>query len=128
VPEGRLVTVPYAPIDEYAAEMAHMDVGIVPLADSVFNQAKSALKGLEYAAIGLPYVASPTLPYQMAHKEGLNGFLARKPAEWVAYLSKLLGNAEFRVQTGMRNKEMMSTLTIEAQVGRWISAWESVCS
>ena len=128
IPESRLETVPYAPIDEYAAEMAHMDVGIVPLADSRFNQAKSALKGLEYAAIGLPYVASPTLPYQMAHLAGLDGFLASKPATWITFLSKLLGNRDFRVETGQKNKEMMKSLTIEAQVGRWIEAWESVCS
>jgi glycosyltransferase involved in cell wall biosynthesis len=128
IPEGRLETVEYAPIDRYAAEMAHMDVGIVPLADSRFNEGKSALKGLEYSAIGLPWVASPTIPYQMAHLAGLDGYLAAKPAQWTAFLSKLLGNPTLRAETGLKNKEMMRAMTIEAQVGRWIEAWESVCS
>lgn len=128
VPEGRLETVPYAPIDEYAAEMAHMDVGIVPLADSEFNQAKSALKGLEYAAIGLPYVASDTFPYYEAHQMGLRGYLAPKPAAWKAYLSRLLANTDFRLTIGSQNKEIMRNFTIGAQVWRWIEAWESVCS
>lgn len=128
VAESRLVTVPYAPIDQYAAEMAHMDVGIVPLADTPFNQGKSALKGLEYAAIGLPYVASRTLPYAFAWQEGLKGYLASKPADWKFHLSKLLGDADLRAEIGSTNKEIMQKLTIEAQVGRWIEAWESVCS
>lgn len=127
IPEGRLETVPYAPIDEYAAEMAHMDVGIVPLALTPFNEAKSALKGLEYAAIGLPFVASPTFPYLEAWDQGLHGYIASKPAEWKFQLSRLLGNADLRAEIGSKNKEIMRNLTIQAQVGRWIDAWESVC-
>jgi hypothetical protein len=63
----------------------------------------------------------------MAHLAGLNGYLAAKPAGWVAFLSKMLGNADLRLETGQKNKEMMKDLTIEAQAGRWIEAWESVC-
>jgi len=128
IPESAIQSDPYAPIDVYAHFTANMDVGIVPLAMTAFNQAKSALKGLEYAAVGLPYVASPTDPYISAHSEGLMGYLARKPAQWVAFLSNLLSNAEMRAEIGGRNREMMESRTIEAQAGRWIEAWESVCS
>ncbi len=34
-------------------------VGIAPLVDRPFNRSKSWIKGLEYSAFGLPFVASP---------------------------------------------------------------------
>ena len=32
----------------------HFDIGIAPLVGSTFNRAKSSLKALDYAALGLP--------------------------------------------------------------------------
>lgn len=128
VPQSAIRSDPYAPIDLYAHFVANMDVGIVPLAITPFNQAKSSLKGLEYAAVGLPYIASPTDPYIEARDSGLKGYLASKPPHWVAFMSNLLSNPDLRAEIGYQNREMMESRTIEAQVGRWIDAWESVCS
>ena len=36
----------------------HWDIGIAPLADTPFNRCKSAVKTLDYAALGLPVLAS----------------------------------------------------------------------
>lgn len=127
IPESAISSDPYAPIDVYAHFVANMDVGIVPLALTRFNQAKSALKGLEYAAVGLPFVASPTDPYIEAHKSGLRGYLAHKPAIWKALLTQLLAFSSLREEVGYENRLFMQNQTIEAQVGRWIDAWESVC-
>jgi hypothetical protein len=41
-------------------------VGLVPLTRGPFNEAKSYLKGLEYAAAGIPFIATPTEEYQVA--------------------------------------------------------------
>ena len=48
----------------FHAQVAQLDTGIVPLQRSRFNEAKSNLKGLEYAALGVPFVASPTAEYE----------------------------------------------------------------
>jgi glycosyltransferase involved in cell wall biosynthesis len=44
--------------------MATWDVGIAPLVDIPFNAARSDIKLKEYAAAGLPWLASPVGPYQ----------------------------------------------------------------
>ena len=55
------------------------------------NDAKSDLKGLEYAASGIPFVASPSRPYrQLADDWGDCVRLANKPADWVKHLRRLL--------------------------------------
>lgn len=48
----------------YPRQVADLDVGLVPLADNAFNRAKSWLKGMEYAALGVPFVASPRAEYE----------------------------------------------------------------
>jgi hypothetical protein len=42
---------------------AGFDIGIAPLADSSFNRARSNVNLKEYAALGIPWLASPVAPY-----------------------------------------------------------------
>lgn len=52
------------------------DVGVAPLTDTLFNQAKSHIKWLEYAGIGALTVATPTGEYAGSIKNGVTGMLA----------------------------------------------------
>jgi hypothetical protein len=54
----------------YPQVIAGLDVGLVPLADSRFNRCKSWLKGIEYASLGVPFVASPLPEYLRLAGEG----------------------------------------------------------
>lgn len=66
-------------------------IGLVPLRSTPFNEAKSDLKGLEYAAAGIPFVASPSSSYQQLRCTWGNSVqLARKPVEWLKALRRLL--------------------------------------
>lgn len=65
-----------------------LDVGIVPLAEVAFNRAKSWIKGLEYAAAGVPFVAQATEEYVELARRGA-GLVARTRAEWAEHLSSL---------------------------------------
>lgn len=51
------------------------DVGIAPLAPTVFNRGKSGLKHWEYTALGAVTVASDLEPYRDVIAEGRTGFL-----------------------------------------------------
>ncbi len=111
------------PFDQYPKELARFDVGIVPLADTVFNRAKSALKGLEYAAVGVPFVASSTCPdYVRIADDGI-GLLAKpRSRDWRRKVALLLDHPERiaeRTKDAVRQK-----YTYEQNGWRWVEAWE----
>jgi hypothetical protein len=66
-----------------------IDIGIVPLTKNQFNEAKSNLKGLEYALSGIPFIASDTKEYQDLADLGA-GRIAKSSKDWMKHLTKLL--------------------------------------
>lgn len=115
-------TTGWVDIDRYPHEYAQLDVALVPLQPNLFNEAKSYLKGLEAAALGVPFIASPTGPY----RELLTniGTHAETPAEWweeIRYLYSDVGETEDQAQRG---REYAKTQTIEGNAWRWMEAWE----
>lgn len=76
-----------APTD-YPDLLTGIDIGIVPLADVPFNRAKSWIKGLEYAAAGIPFVAQATPEYVELAAQGA-GLVAGSPGQWRLQLDAL---------------------------------------
>jgi hypothetical protein len=113
----------WVPFDRYPHEVARLDVGIVPLHDSVFNRAKSALKGAEYAALGVVPVMSATPDNQRLHGLGV-GVLAGHAQQWKKHLVRLLDNGALRDEMAGTGREVMATQTYEGNCGRWADAWE----
>lgn len=113
----------FVDIDRYPYEMARLDVGIVPLEDSGFNRAKSWLKMMEYAALGVAPVGSPTDPnVEFATKYGLP--LAGKPKDWERWIRRLVTDESFRVELAGRAREAMQGETVEKNAHYWMEAWE----
>lgn len=81
------------------------DIGLVPLNDIPFNHAKSALKGLEYAAAGIPFVAQELPEYVMLAESGV-GVTAGTDAEWIEQVTRLLDPQE-RANDAARNCEAL---------------------
>ncbi len=75
-----------------------IDVQLVPLTDHHYSRGKSCLKGLESAAQGIPFVASPHEEYRWLGCGHLAGSdLAHQPAAaWIAALERTLDPAERR--------------------------------
>jgi hypothetical protein len=82
------------------------DIGIVPLNDVVFNMAKSWIKGIEYAAAGIPFIASPSAEYKRLHHRYGIGRLAETTDEWVAHFREL-SDVEVRVAEAERNRALV---------------------
>lgn len=113
--------------DQYPREVARLDVGIVPLSDSVFNRAKSALKGAEYAALGVVPVMSPTPDNQRLHGLGV-GLLAENPQQWKKQIVRLVSHPDHRAEYVERGRRQMATQTYEGNCGRWMDTWERTLS
>jgi hypothetical protein len=100
-----------------------MDVGIVPLEDTDFNAAKSRLKGLEMAAVGVPFVASPRDEYQRLHRLGA-GLLADRPRDWRRHLTRLVRDGDYREELADRGRAVAAAETYENHADRWWAAWQ----
>jgi hypothetical protein len=104
--------------------LAEFDVGIVPLSANRFATAKSWLKGIEYAAAGVPAVASPAPEYRhMAHQDGC--LLANSPDEWFTHLHRLLDIPSYRAERIAAGLDMARQWTYESRAHEWAEVWNT---
>jgi len=82
------------------------DIGLAPLLDTPFNRCKSAIKLMDYAAIGLPVVASEQAEYRRAFgdSDGVR-FVPNTVEAWVESLSQLIDSEALRRKEGARAHE-----------------------
>lgn len=73
--------------------LARSHVGIMPLPDDAFSRGKSAFKLIQYAAAGLPVIASPVGENCRVVEDGKTGFLAASPEAWSEALGKLVNDS-----------------------------------
>ena len=89
IPRDRVTTQPLVPMNQYRDLFTQFDIGLVPLLDIPFNRAKSTIKGQEYAAAGIPFVAQDLPEYVRLSEMGV-GRVAHTADDWVAQLTGLL--------------------------------------
>jgi glycosyltransferase involved in cell wall biosynthesis len=102
------------------------DVGLVPLVRNEFNEGKSWLKGLEYAACGIPSIASPTQPYRAFIEDGVTGRLAAKPGDFIDALDDALDDLDKWRTMGVRAHHRAADFSLDNRIGEWID-WYSRC-
>lgn len=113
------------PLQFWAQRIAETyDVGMLPLAMTSFNTAKSRLKAIEHMAVGVPWVASPREEYRRVHRESGCGLLADNPKDWHAKVKLLLEDQILAKEQAEAGKAWMSDQTYQAQAWRWAEAWE----
>jgi glycosyltransferase involved in cell wall biosynthesis len=104
-----------------AKELAIFDVGIMPLPNEDFERGKSALKLIQYFAVGIPAVASPVGANCDVIDPGINGFLAENVNDWVAGLSTLLGDHNLRQEMGTAGRSKVESLySVQANFPLWL--------
>lgn len=100
------------------------DIGLAPLAMKPFDYSKSNIKVLEYAARGIPAIATDCDIYRSFIKHGENGFLVREGHEWLHYLSILASDDALRLKMGEAARTDARNWTIEQHYVRWEQAYE----
>jgi glycosyltransferase involved in cell wall biosynthesis len=106
--------VPYMQLAEAAAAF---DIGIAPLADIDFNRARSNVKLKEYAAAGVPWLASPVRPYaDMGERQG--GRLVADD-RWHEELSRLIDKGRERRKLAKAGRKWVAGETLMANVTTW---------
>jgi hypothetical protein len=102
------------------------DIGLAPLAPKEFNSSKSNIKVLEYAARGIPSIATDCDVYGSFIRHGENGFLVKRDHEWLKYLSILAEDDGLRAKMGEAARQDAAKCTIEGNYELWEQAYSSL--
>jgi O-antigen biosynthesis protein len=98
--DDRLRQMPACRYPEYLALLAASDIAIAPLSPVRFNDAKSNIKFLEAASVGVPSVCSPRSAFVHAVRHNETGLLAETPDEWHQSLMALVADPDLRRRMG----------------------------
>jgi len=111
----------HVPIAELTRRLADFDLGIVPLADTPFNRGRSNVKAREYAAAGVPWLASPVGAYE--HLGPDEGGRLVEDGGWFDALDELIRSRRDRAKQGKRAKAWAERETIWNMAGVWEQAF-----
>lgn len=103
-------TLPLVQPSEYP-DLFAFDIGLVPLTNTPFNLSKSYIKGLEYAAAGIPFIASNVGEYVRLRDEFQIGRIAKKPGDWKKHVMALR-DPEVRAREAFENRIKLEAFDI----------------
>jgi glycosyltransferase involved in cell wall biosynthesis len=105
------------PFGVLPARIGGWDIAIAPLADIPWNHGRSDIKIKEYAASGVPWLASPVTPYRELG-EAQGGRLVPDDG-WYDALARLVEGRRDRRKLGRKAKGWAKGLTIDAAAANW---------
>lgn len=125
--EGEMHNYPGEALDNYPMILASKgwDIGLAPVINNSFGNAKSDLKIKEYSAIGVPVVASSVTPYKDAAKGGASILFADTYDEWYTNIKKLIKDKSLREKIRHKNKKWVDEYWIQNNVERIMGVYVS---
>lgn len=108
-------------VDRFPRALASMDIdiGLIVVEDNEFSRAKSNIKWMEYALLGIPAVSSDCEPYRSTNAVLVdNSFDA-----WVSAISSMVESAEKRATIGSEARRMVKSLSIRRHARRWLEVY-----
>lgn len=105
------------PFPELPDMISQFDVGLAPIANVSFNRVRSNVKVKEYAAAGVPWLASPIGPYKELGEEQGGRLVA--DYRWADELNAIVEDADARARLAERSAAWGRTQTVSANVDQW---------
>lgn len=87
----------YASFVQWIRDNNRWQFGIIPLKNTNFNEKKTYIKFLDYAALGIPAICSEIDPYSEIVRDGQNGLIIKNDVEsWYRAIKKMIEDADLR--------------------------------
>ena len=86
------------------------DIGVYPLFDDEWAKGKCGFKAIQFMACGVPVVAAAVGVNRDIIDDGVTGFSAMTPGDWIEKLGRLIDDPVFRARMGLAGRR-----TIEAR-------------
>lgn len=102
------------------------DIGLAPLASNIFNRSKSHIRCLEYAALGIPVIASDEPAYRDIVIDGVTGFLIGRDHQWQTRLRDLANDEAMRTEMGAKAREHAASWAIQDGYRLWERAYQQL--
>lgn len=103
--------------DSEVAEIETIDIGIMPLENTLWERGKCAYKLIQYMACGKPVLASAVGANNVVVDHGMNGFLCSTEQEWSDAFVALVSNSELRNQFGNHGmNKVTQQYTVDANI------------
>ena len=118
LPADRYTHISPVPFPQLLRHVSTFEIGIAPLSPALeINRARSNVKLKEYAAVGVPWLASPIGPYAgLGEKQG--GRLVADDA-WFASLDALVASERTRRKLARRAAKWGREQLLSRNVGLW---------
>ena len=106
------------------ADLAQLDIGIMPLPDDQWAKGKCGFKALQYMALEIPCIASPVGVNTSIIQHGVNGFLCNSPQEWMQCFEQL-SNEALRKKLGQEGRKTVeSSYSVRSNCSNFLSLFE----
>ena len=103
------------------SEILKMDIGIMPLQNSEWEKGKCAYKLIQYAACGIPGVASDVGMNKEVCIDGKTGFIATDNNEWIKKIRFLKNNVHQKDIMGSNARRLVEdNFCIQVTAEKWI--------
>lgn len=126
--EGELHHYPGESLENYPLILASKgwDIAVAPVINNSFGNCKSDLKIKEYAALGIPVVASPVVPYKEAAASNAQILFAESFDEWYNSIKDLIENQVKREQMIKANRDWVSQFWIQDNIGNIFEIYKDI--
>lgn len=124
IPPERREYVLSTPADNWADKLnsLQLDLAIAPLVKNNFSVCKTPIKWMEYGINKVPSVCQGFM-YSQVIKDGVDGFLAETPDEWIKALSKLIESKQLRKKMGIA---AYKKIIKDYDIKKHLSVWEDI--
>jgi glycosyltransferase involved in cell wall biosynthesis len=108
-------------------DLRSLDIGLMPMPDTVWTRGKCAFKAVQYMAMGIPTVASPVGSALNLIQHDHNGLLARSEQDWYLALERLLTDLPTRERLSMAGREtILNSYSLQVWGPRLISLFDKL--
>jgi len=91
-----------------------------------FVSHNSAIAAMEYAAFGIPTIASYSEAYRDFIVDGKTGYLIRRKSDWAKRIAELVNDHEAREAMGAAAKERVAAWTVESGQATWLKVYKEL--
>jgi glycosyltransferase involved in cell wall biosynthesis len=95
--------------------------------NDLWSEGKCGLKILQYFGVAVPAVCTPVGVNKDVITDGVSGFYARSPGEWLENLSALIANPALRKEMGLKGRQTaLKDYTVQACAPKLVKILKAV--